>query len=240
MIDIHSHILPGIDDGAKDIEESISILREMKAQGITTVVATPHFYIQDQSLEDFLANRNEAYNKLLEVIDKDEELPKIILGSEAYFSPALSDIDVSELCIGDSDYFILELPYQEFTSSVIRQINDFINRCDKIPIFAHLERYFRFTSLEKIMEVYEYGVLAQMNSSSLLVHTGKKASFELIKRGCIQVIGTDAHNLTSRPPSMSFAKRLLDKKIGNDFFEGMQKKAQAILDNDEYDTVISM
>lgn len=240
MIDIHSHILPGIDDGAQNSDESISLLRKLKEQGITKVVATPHFYHQDQSVEEFLSARQYSYERLMGKIDKSENLPEIILGAEVYFCPSLSDIDMSKLCIENTDYFLFELPYQEITTSVKNQIFDFMNHCGKVPIFAHLERFFRFTSPEKLYELTEYGALGQVNCTSLLHFDTKRAAMKLIKNGRIHLIGTDAHNLTSRPPAIPEAKAILDKKIGEGFFIELQEIAKAVLDNKDFETILRM
>lgn len=240
MIDIHSHILPGIDDGARNTKESLDLLQKLKEQGVTKVVATPHFYHQDQSAEDFLASRQHSYEKLMSVIDDSMGLPEIILGAEVYFCSSLSEIDMSALCIGNTDYFLFELPYQDITTNVMNQIFDFINHSGKIPIFAHLERFFRFTSPEKLYELTEYGALGQVNCTSLLRHDTKRAAYKLIKNGRIQLIGTDAHNLNHRPPVMLEAKAILDKKFGSGFFKQMQRKAEAVLSNEDYEMIIRM
>lgn len=240
MIDIHSHILPGIDDGAQSRKESIELLQKLKEQGVTKVVATPHFYHQDQSAEEFLSKRAHAYEKLMSAIDDSMGLPEVVLGAEVYFSPSLSELDMSALCIENTDYFLFELPYQEITTSVMNQIFDFINHSGKIPIFAHLERFFRYTSPEKLYELTEYGALGQLNCTSLLRFDTKRAAYKLIKNGRIQLIGTDAHNLNHRPPAIPEAKAILDKKFGSDFFKGLQEKAEAVLNNDDYEMIIRM
>ena len=240
MIDIHSHILPGIDDGAQNVEKSLALLREMKNQGITKVVATPHFYYQEQSAEKFLENRQRAYENLMSAIDESEGLPTVYLGAEVYFSPSLFELDMSDFCINGSDYFLFELPYQDLTQNVMNQIYGFINHSRKIPIFAHLERFLRFTSPEKLYELTEYGALGQINCTSLLRRDSKRAAFKLIKNGRIQLIGTDAHNLDHRPPVMTEAKAILDKKFGKDFFVGLQENAKAVLNNVDYETLINI
>ena len=239
MIDIHSHILPSIDDGAKDVDESIKLLRMMKKQGITTVIATPHFYRQEQDAEEFIEKRNNAYNLLTEKIaETGEDLPKIVLGAEVYFTTSLVDCDISKLCIENTDYFILELPYQNFTDILERQINTFINGCPKTPILAHVERYFRFTSPDKIYNMISYGVLAQMNTSSLLHRDSRRACVKLIKDGRVHTIGTDTHNPDTRPSSMEFGKKFIEKKFGKGCFEYLQQNNRLVLDNADYDEII--
>ena len=86
-IDFHSHILPGIDDGSKDIEESVKLLDDMAADGVDVVVATPHFYCMKKTIEKFLSRRDEAYEKLRPYIKP--EHPKILLGGEILYDHSL-------------------------------------------------------------------------------------------------------------------------------------------------------
>lgn len=240
MIDIHSHILPGIDDGAKDVKESIELLKEMKEQGITKVVATPHYYPAEQTVEEFIEDRTNAYNTLMSAIKAEDNLPEIVLGAEVYFTSSLGEFDIEKLCIENTDYFILELPYQNFTDHLLRQVINFINSCPKIPIMAHIERYFKFTSPDKIYDLLSYGVLAQMNTSSLLYGEGKRACKKLLKSDLIQVLGTDTHSVDHRPPTMDTGKKFIEKKFGVEEFFRLQKKAELILDNAEIDEVLSI
>ena len=240
MIDIHSHILPEIDDGAKNSAESIELLREMKRQGITKVVATPHFYIQEQSIDSFLKTRQKSYESLMSKIDASEGLPEIILGAEVYFSPMLKNIDVAPLCIENTDYFILEMPYQNITNDLRRQINNYINGSEKIPILAHIERYERFTSLENIEEMLSYGVLAQINTSSLDTMKGRRVITELINRGFVNVLGSDTHNLTSRKTNFDYAKKFFDRKFGPALMQAFENNANVILNNEDLDHILTM
>ena len=85
LLDIHSHILPGVDDGAKNTEESLELLRMMKSQGITDVIATPHFYAMSENLENYQKKISAAYNILTEAI-KGADMPRIYIGSVVLFN----------------------------------------------------------------------------------------------------------------------------------------------------------
>ena len=86
MVDFHSHILPGIDDGAKDVETSVKMLELAKSQGIHTIIATPHYYPNKKKLEDFLSARAESYKILMDYVSANNiDIPKIVLGQKSPF-----------------------------------------------------------------------------------------------------------------------------------------------------------
>ena len=85
VVDFHTHILPGIDDGSSSVEESLAMLQMEKEQGASLVVATPHFYPQNDRPEKFLQRRKAAFEQLTEKISPDDKLPQIILGAEVYY-----------------------------------------------------------------------------------------------------------------------------------------------------------
>jgi len=103
MIDLHSHILPNLDDGSKDADESIALLNLLANQGIETVVATPHFYANDESVENFLKRRTESYEILSQRLY--DGLPKIFLGAEVRYYQGISRMpDINKLCIDGTNH----------------------------------------------------------------------------------------------------------------------------------------
>jgi len=113
MIDIHSHFLPGIDDGADSEECAIQMLEDLKQQGVNTVVSTSHYYAHNGSIDKFLQDRENSYSQLMHRLDGSREMyPDIILGAEVALTPELSkNEDLGKLCIGDSNAILIELPY---------------------------------------------------------------------------------------------------------------------------------
>ena len=106
--DIHSHILPGVDDGAKDICESVELINSMKKEGITAVIATPHFYPNEMDFGNFLEDRKNAYETLCSILDGD--IPKIYLGCEIlYFKRMGASRELEKLSLNNSKYILLEL-----------------------------------------------------------------------------------------------------------------------------------
>ncbi len=236
-IDFHSHILPGMDDGAKDAAESIELLKLLSDSKVEKVVLTPHFYRDDEKIGSFLKRRSEAYEKLVAAIGKcneDVHFPELILGAEVLFTPSLSsDPDFEKLCIGNTDYILLELPFIRFHDNFYSDFVKFLNRCNKRIILAHIERYLRFgNSIKDLYRLIEAGnITCQMNCSSI----AKAGFFDLkkiktmIDDGVISAIGTDAHNLTSRPPMYQKAEEVIRKKCGDATFERICDECESLL-----------
>ena len=142
FIDIHSHILHGVDDGAKTIEESIELLKQEKEQGVTAVVCTPHFYPEYMALEEHINSTNKAFNELKEAT-RSLDLPQLFLGHEVQCYPQIARSSGLEFCtISSSYYMLLELPFitaipKETVREIIRLSDDLGFRI----IIAHIERY---------------------------------------------------------------------------------------------------
>lgn len=236
-VDFHSHILPGMDDGAKNTAESIELLKILAEAKVDKVVLTPHFYRDDENICSFLSRREAAYEKLVQAINDISDkipMPELILGAEVLFTPSLSsDPDFEKLCIANTDYILLELPFIKFYDNFFSDYIKFLNRCDKKIILAHIERYFHFgNSVKDLFRLIEAGnITCQMNCSSIC----KAGFFEmkklktLIDNGVISAIGTDTHNLTSRPPRFAKAEEIIRRKFGNSTFETICEESDQIL-----------
>ena len=143
LTDLHTHILPGVDDGAKDLETSLQMLQMEKASGVNRVALTPHFYPLREPFDEFVARRQQAFEALTAAWDG-ETMPELKLGVEVRYSPQLAEFDLRQLTIGDSDYMLLELSNTEVPAH-IGPVVDIIMQQGITPILAHIERctYFR-------------------------------------------------------------------------------------------------
>lgn len=234
-IDFHSHILPNMDDGAENVGESVKMLKMLIKSGVDKVVLTPHFYRGKEDIKNFLKRREEAFCLLSEEARKLADRPELILGAEVYFYPSLSsDEDFYRLCIGSSNYVLLELPFERFHDNFFRSYSRFMNCCGQKIIIAHIERYFSFgNTMEDIMRLSEYGgALWQMNCSSLseVGMFKRRPLLELISREMISALGTDAHNVLNRPPMFDKAEKIITSKCGRDAFENICRRSEMILD----------
>lgn len=233
MTDFHSHILPGIDDGAQNLEMSEKMLELEARSGITTVVLTPHFYLSQQRAEKFVKKRGEAYQKLLPVAE--EMGIDVVLGAEVYYSPSLLDEDLSTLCIEGTRYMMIELPYTKLSDNFIREFHSFIGHISSeiTPILAHAERYLSFTDENSLYEIMNTDMIVQLNSGSFKPFSpGLKFMLNLLKHDMAHLLGTDCHNITSRPPNMEMAKKMIGKKISPRCFEHLMDNAQAVLSDE--------
>jgi len=238
MVDIHTHILPYMDDGASDIEESLALIQMLKHQGIFSIVLTPHFYSHQERLSDFLERRQISYENLkgavadfaqesglpqdgksdLEICSDDQPEFEMLLGSETYLSETLFAYDsISQLCTQGTNYLLLELPYAEkWGPSVFKQIDRLAAKFGVIPIIAHAERYEASQhNTEKIFqELVDLGCLLQFNAHSVVDRVSRHSTLKLIKNGWIDFIGSDCHNMKGRPPEFDLYNEIVKKKLG--------------------------
>ena len=198
MIDIHSHILPGVDDGARSIEESIKILQKAADAGVTTIVATPH--VLDVPSKSEWQGVSNIFNQLKQRIVQENIHIEMILGAEVFISPDLpqSIEENRELCINNGSYVLLELPVLEIPPFTMQTIFELLIKGIQ-PIVAHPERYFEIQKdVTKLYKLVKRGVLTQLNCGSLLGRYGKrvqKTARTLLKHNLIHMIASDIHSI---------------------------------------------
>jgi protein-tyrosine phosphatase len=217
MIDIHCHLLPGLDDGPGDLEESLAMARMALADGIRAVVATPHAFngVYFNSRETILERVSVLTRALTE-----HHIPLILLaGADIYFEEGLiHKLETQEvLPINQGKYFLLELPSQ----SVPFKANEIffeIRVKGYFPIITHLERnHFIQKHPEMVGEWVKHGALIQITAASLTGGFGSKAyecSCRLLEQGWVDVIATDAHSVNRRPPVLSRGLKAAMEIIG--------------------------
>lgn len=223
MTDLHTHILPGMDDGARDVSESVALLRMEHEQGVETVVLTPHFYRERENPKHFLQRRQKAGLELSRALSalSDEErknLPRtLVLGAEVAFVPGLSGWEeLPELCIQGTKNLLLELPFYPWNTRMIDEIYDLISRTGITPVIAHLERYLSIQRPELMQEILSLGAPVQVTGDVLLRFSTRRAAVNLLKGRGDRLIASDCHNCAKRPPVMKNALRVLEKKLGAD------------------------
>lgn len=238
MIEIHSHVLPGIDDGAKDVQEAAGLLSLLKEQGVSSVVMTPHFYPDRHKLEEFQEKRDNAYFTLFQSLGEPWEKGRafdmdLILASETLISDTLFAYDSLEaLCISGTNYLLLELPYsKEWSGSVFRLIDKLMARYGVTPIIAHIERYdaIRHKPEKNLVELLDLGCLLQMNIDSLIERGSRRLAMKLVKKGYIDVVGSDCHSLISRPPRYREFYTVMEKNRLQGWLNEWQAKAIQII-----------
>lgn len=219
MIDLHCHILPGVDDGPATMAEAVAMCRTASADGIRTVVATPHY-----RPGSFTWNPDEqqtAIEALQNEIDAAGLLLTILPGAEIAFCPELPELlkNGTHLTINRGCYFLLEFRPEAVPANVEPFLSSMIE-AGYLPIIAHPERNSWFTRRHDILtSLVRRGALLQITAVSLLGELGadvRSFSRLLLKNNLVQIIASDAHNPGDRPALLAAAVRAAADEIGTE------------------------
>lgn len=231
IVDFHSHILPGIDDGADTLETSLKMLSASKDLGVETIVSTSHYYNFRESIESFASRRDDAVYKLCKHINEhDLDLPEIVVASEVRLFPDISrEENLSKLCIEGTKNILIEMPYSTWSGWMYKEIYAIITRGYN-PIMAHIERYLGPVSEKEILEkLLSMDVLVQCNADSFSDWKMRRFIKKLIKLGRLTVIGSDFHNLESRMSHLDDAISYITKKYGEEYLNVIMKNAAYLI-----------
>lgn len=223
MIDFHTHILPGMDDGAADAAESLEMLQLSREQGVDTVFSTSHFYADEEDPASFLKRRNAAYLQLREayLAVKDElgPLPKVLPGAEILYFPGMADCEeLKPLALGTTGLLLIEPPVAPFSAVMLDEMEAVGPNLGLVPVVAHLDRYCRLLNDFTLFDVLaERRILVQVNASFFLHRDTESFALEKLKAGSFQLLGSDCHNTTTRPPSLgAAAEKICEKKYAKE------------------------
>lgn len=234
MIDLHSHILPGVDDGASDIEESAAILKDMEQKGVKKIAATPHYpFYKDKDYKKFIGEKVEQLTQKAKAENIEIE---IFTGSEILIEKKLPWLlnDNKLLTINNSDYLLLET-HPILLPDYFPEIIHDIQAMDFKIIIAHPERY---SYIQKDpAQLYDwvelYNLKLMLNSSSMLGLHGKRAQStaeKLIDVGLCHLMSSDTHGIDKRPFTLDKALKKAEKiRKGSDKL--FTKNAEAVLAN---------
>lgn len=215
VCDMHSHILPDMDDGSRDPAMSVDMLRAAAGQGVEHILATPHYY-PVESVKDFLQRRAQAAWQLQNAMaEAAEQLPRVYLAAEVAYRPGIGyEEELRKLCIGDSEFLLLELPFGPWGPEVLRDIRNMTCAKGITPVLAHLERYLRLQKKKVLQEILQQGVLVQLNAEAVLQRQTRAAALKMLKSGMVHLLGSDCHNMTSRAPNLGTAVQQLQQLRG--------------------------
>lgn len=216
MLDFHTHILPGIDDGSADVEMSLAMLHEEAAQGIDTIALTPHFYADRHSPARLIEKRESAYRKLMDACGAQEGRPKLILGSEVHYYIGIGQSsEIASLQIGNSGVLLLELPFSgKWPDALMRDVWELRSRQGLQVVIAHIERYISWFNANRIIsQLLEAGAMIQANAGYFIDPGTRKKALRYLKEGRIHLIGSDCHNMTSRSPNMREASEYIEAHL---------------------------
>jgi len=231
MIDIHTHVLPGIDDGARNLEESAQLVETLRNQGISLIVLTPHFYPHRESLDSFVERRENAF-KMIKGFD--DEIG-FVLASETFLTENLMWYDnIESLCLGNTKYLLLELPFTKvWTNRTYKMIEGLMGKFGIQPIIAHIERYDAMHNKgdrESILHTLsDIGCMFQIDIDSVINLRTRHGMLRLINNGWIDFVGSDCHDMKSRLPQFNKFNEIIKKKLGQEYLDNFEKNAAKIL-----------
>ena len=239
MIDLHTHILPSLDDGARDLEEALAMARMAVRDGITAAVATPHFF--RDGLETFQGDLiRRKRDEFQSVLHRERISLNVHLGAEVHVSHDLLSkvLKYREyLMLNRSSYLFIEFPSDHIFKGVKNLIFELMTEGIH-PIITHPERNTVFQRNPALLfELVETGVLIQMNSGSLTGAYGsqvRKTAVELLRNKMVHFLASDCHSTKGLVPNLSEALHTIREQHGDALANALvQYNPQAVLDNGE-------
>ncbi len=229
IIDLHSHVLPGLDDGAADAQDALTMLRIAAADGITVIAATPHAaHAKPEQIVGAVAALNTSATR--------EGLPvRIVPGSEIMFAADLADRYRHRRLtpLNDTRYLLIELPLHADWSPFFPEAIFALQVAGALPILAHVERYRAVQQRPAILaDAIAAGVLIQVNAPSILGHAGRTArttADRLLRQRMVHLVASDAHNTTTRPPRVRAALTRVSDIVDADYAAWIRANAARVL-----------
>ncbi len=221
-VDFHSHILPAMDDGSADVQESLALLAESTRQGISVMVASPHFYPVNEAPESFLFRRKQAIRRLVEGGYDVNVHPRVCVGAEVAYFPGIGRCeDLKRLCVVGTNVVLIEMPFRPWTQAMEKDIYSVQASLGLIPVLVHIDRYPEFYDQKFIQQLNDRGVVIQINASALEAVLTRKRALHMLLNGEAQLLGSDCHNCTTRPQRFGTAMDYILKKAKTDFIPQM-------------------
>lgn len=232
LIDFHSHILPGIDDGSADLACSVEMLQQEAEQGVTHVVCTPHFYAHHDRPEVFLSRRARAEEALRREMSKHSGLPELFIGAEVFYFRGISDSDfLNRLTIGKKPCIMIEMAGVPFHRYVYDELETIYTRFGITPIIAHIDRYISpwrtYGIPDRLMDL---PVLVQANADFFLRKRTSAMAMKMLRADQIHLLGSDCHNMDTRCPNLGPAAGEIAKRLGTHSLDRVSAYAHHVLD----------
>ncbi len=233
MVDFHTHILPAIDDGSKCMDDSNNLLADLESQGIYDVVLTPHFYPDQISADEFISKRDNAI-AMLKSNNKLSNKMRLYAGAEVYCNEyLLLANDLTPFCIEGTSLMLLELPFSsKWPNEIWRLIDKLISKHSITPIIAHAERYpavMKNHPADVLSKLIDQGCIIQCNCSSFLNPEISSKVLRLLDIGLINILGSDCHDVLSRPPLFKRACAVIVSELGKETLEKLNNNATRLI-----------
>lgn len=215
MVDFHSHILHGVDDGSQSLEESLKLLSMLSEQKVTHAVLTPHFIVDKDTPDSFLERRNAAFLELSSA--RPDTAPELLLGAEVAYYPGISRMSaLPDMRIGTTELLLLEMPNEPWSNYTVSELVELSCSSQIKLMLAHVERCMFLQSKKNWRRLLESGIIMQSNASFFIMQKLRRKALRLYKRGMLHVIGSDCHNLQNRPPRLSEAAEVIEQGLGSE------------------------
>lgn len=229
VIDLHSHMLPGVDDGSSDLRMSIAMLQMATEQGVEVQILTPHYYPWREDMERFLARREESWDRLRRAL-AEREAPQILIGAEVAFFRHMSGMDLRPLCIGGSRVLLVEMPFESWDEQTLDELAALSLDRGYDVVLAHVERYLRYRGNPEMLErAAQLPITLQINAESVLSWRTRGKVFALLRSGRVRLLGSDAHNLTERRPNLGPARNRMRRQLGGEILGMIDETGSALL-----------
>ncbi|ATD54250.1 tyrosine-protein phosphatase [Clostridium chauvoei] len=236
MVDIHSHILWGVDDGSKSEEMTLNMLRQAVKCGTSKIVATPHFLRGHYEIAQGELKNN--LKKIKELAEKNNINLSIYLGQEVYYTEKILDYYNEGLIgtINGSRYMLIEFPIRDFSTTEILDNLYELQIKGIVPVIAHPERYIKFIREPRLINRFiREGYLFQLNSGSIEGKFGKdvkKLAETFLENKIYSFIGSDAHRDEKRNTDISEGIKII-KKIDDSYLRALRNNGEKLLNNEE-------
>lgn len=223
LVDFHCHMLPGIDDGAKDINVSWEMIDSSVKQGVRCICFTPHFYADSDSPDKFLKRRNDAFVVLKRSIPT--VYPVMTCGAEIHYYEGLTKMEeLPHMRILGTELLLVEMPFTKWTDRMIHDILEICSRPGFKVIIAHIERYDKYADPEMADIMRSGGAIIQSNAGFFINSKTQRRALKMLENGDIDIIASDSHNMESRPPNLKEAYYIIKEKFGASFTDRLIRK----------------
>lgn len=228
IIDFHSHILPRVDHGSKNTDQSVSQIKMIGGR-TDRLVATSHFYPNAHNLDDFILRVDHAADKLREAIS-DLDAPEICIGAEVLLCESLDRLEgIERLCIRGTQCMLLEMPNTHAWSTRLIDTVEALMNNGIIVVLAHIDRYIRDYEVD-IDHLLDMGAKAQINASSFASFFSRRRMMPYLESGSVYALGSDLHCVDTHAYRDFVA---LESKIGRELYSDIMKKSESLLEGAE-------
>ena len=209
------------------MDTSLAMLRREAEQGVTVVCATSHYYAKHSSIPAFCERRAEAMERLSSVLTA--ELPRVLPAAEVAYFPHMEEQDLTPLCIQGTRTLMLEMPFADWTSLQAEAVEALVLDCGYQVVLVHPERFcFSKSNRHKLEKLAELPIGLQVNAGSLLRWGTRRLALDILQMAHMPLLGSDCHNLTSRPPNLKEGRKVVMQKLGEVFLKKIDRYGEWI------------